>query len=40
MATEVSRRIRDRIQAKGQRFHANDNISQFIEPGELESLVR
>jgi GTP cyclohydrolase I len=40
MATEVSRRIRDRIQAKGQRFHANDNISQFIEAGELESLVR
>jgi GTP cyclohydrolase I len=36
----VSRRIRARIKAKGQRFHANDNISEFIEPGELEALTR
>src|SRR5690349_1445896 len=40
MATEVSRRIRDRIKAQGQRFHANDNISAFIEPGELDELLR
>jgi GTP cyclohydrolase I len=40
MATEVSKRIRERIKAKGQRFHANDNISAFIEPGEMEALVR
>jgi GTP cyclohydrolase I len=43
MATEsqpVSRRIRARLQAKQQRFHANDNISAFIEPGELEELTR
>jgi len=31
--------IRRRIQAQKARFHANDNISQFIQPGELEALV-
>ena len=36
----VSQRIRARLQSKGQRFHANDNISAFIEPGELEQLVK
>ena len=36
----VSSRIRARLQQKGQRFHANDNISEFIEPGELEQLTR
>jgi GTP cyclohydrolase I len=36
----VSGRIRARLQQKGQRFHANDNISAFIEPGELEQLTR
>ncbi len=36
----VSSRIRARLQAKKQRFHANDNISAFIEPGELEELTR
>src|SRR5215471_18703766 len=36
----VSRRIRARLQAKKQRFHANDNISAFIEPGELDELTR
>jgi GTP cyclohydrolase I len=40
MANEVSTRIRDRIKAKGQRFHANDNISEFIEPGEMDALVK
>src|SRR5262245_56047018 len=40
MATEVSKRIRARLQAKQQRFHANDNISAFIEPGELDELTR
>jgi GTP cyclohydrolase I len=39
-ATVVSQRIRARIQAKQQRFHANDNISAFVEPGELEALTR
>ncbi len=36
----VSQRIRERLQAQGQRFHANDNISDFIQPGELEQLLR
>jgi GTP cyclohydrolase IA len=36
----VSQRIRTRVQQKGIRFHANDNISEFIEPGELDELVR
>lgn len=36
----VSKRIRARLQAKQQRFHANDNISAFIEPGELDELTR
>ncbi|MBU3583741.1 GTP cyclohydrolase I [Polynucleobacter sp. 15G-AUS-farblos] len=31
--------IRKRIQAQKARFHANDNISAFIKPGELEGLV-
>ncbi len=34
----VSRRIRERLKASRERFHANDNISAFIEPGELEAL--
>src|SRR3954469_13449335 len=38
--TAVSQRIRARVHAKGQRFHANDNIAAFIEPGELEALTR
>ena len=39
-ARSVSKRIRSRLQAKQQRFHANDNISAFIEPGELEELTK
>ncbi len=35
----VSERIRARIQRAGQRFHANDNIAAFVEPGELEALL-
>jgi GTP cyclohydrolase I len=38
--SSVSQRIRDRIKKKQQRFHANDNISSFIEPGELEELTK
>ncbi|TDR73267.1 GTP cyclohydrolase I [Paludibacterium purpuratum] len=34
----VSQRIRERLQAAGKRFHANDNIAEFIEDGELEQL--
>jgi GTP cyclohydrolase IA len=35
----VSQRIRERLKAAQQRFHANDNIAAFIEPGELEALL-
>jgi GTP cyclohydrolase IA len=35
----VSVRIRERIKAAQQRFHANDNIAKFIEPGELDALL-
>ncbi len=35
----VSQRIRERLKAAQQRFHANDNIAGFIEPGELEALL-
>jgi len=37
--TPVSVKIRERIRAAGRRFHANDNIAEFIEPGELEGLL-
>ncbi|MFZ9367769.1 MAG: GTP cyclohydrolase I [Burkholderiaceae bacterium] len=37
--TPLSTVIRKRIQEKKARFHANDNISEFIEPGELDRLV-
>ena len=35
----VSLRIRERIKAAKRRFHANDNIAEFIRPGELEALL-
>lgn len=35
----VSDRIRQRIRQAKQRFHANDNISAFIEAGELDLLL-
>lgn len=35
----VSVRIRERLLAARKRFHANDNIAEFIEPGELEALL-
>src|SRR5882757_1489699 len=34
----VSQKIRERLRAAKQRFHANDNIAAFIEDGELEAL--
>jgi GTP cyclohydrolase I len=37
--TPVSVKIRERIQAARKRFHSNDNIAAFIEPGELEQLL-
>ncbi len=37
--TPVSVKIRERIQAARKRFHSNDNIADFIQPGELEKLL-
>ena len=34
----ASDRIRDRLIGAGRRYHANDNISAFIDAGELEEL--
>ena len=35
----VSARVRARLLRAKRRFHANDNISDFLEPGELEAMV-
>jgi len=37
--TPVSVKIRERLTAARRRFHANDNIAEFIQPGELEKLL-
>ncbi|WOP14914.1 GTP cyclohydrolase I [Ottowia sp. SB7-C50] len=37
--TPVSVKIRERLQAARRRFNANDNIADFVEPGELEKLL-
>jgi GTP cyclohydrolase I len=36
--TPVADRIRERIRKARGRFHANDNIASYIEPGELDHL--
>jgi GTP cyclohydrolase I len=35
----VSVKIRERLLAARKRFNANDNIAEFIEPGDLEKLL-
>ena len=37
--TPVSSKIRERLVASRRRFNANDNIAEFIQPGELELLL-
>jgi GTP cyclohydrolase I len=37
--TPVSVKIRERVKAARKRFNANDNIADFIKPGELEQLL-
>ena len=37
--TPVSVKIRERLAAARRRFHANDNIAEFLQPGELEALL-
>ena len=39
VGTPVSVKIRERILAARKRFHANDNIADFLQPGELELLL-
>jgi GTP cyclohydrolase I len=39
MTDPVSARIRARIEKANRRYHANDNISAFIEPGEIDALL-
>lgn len=35
----VSSRIRARVVDAKRRFHANDNIAEFVQPGELDALL-
>ena len=35
----VSVRIRERLKAAQRRFNANDNIADFVEPGELDEML-
>ncbi|HEX8779294.1 MAG TPA: hypothetical protein VF738_14365, partial [Rhodanobacter sp.] len=37
-AASVSQRVGDRLRAAGVRFHANDNIADWLEAGELEAI--
>ena len=39
LASPVSARIRERLRKSKTRFHANDNIAKFIEPGEMDALI-
>jgi GTP cyclohydrolase I len=39
VAEPASARIRARLQAARRRFHANDNIADFVRPGELDELL-
>jgi GTP cyclohydrolase I len=37
---QVSHKIRKRLQVAGKNFYANDNIADYIEPGDLDQLVK
>jgi GTP cyclohydrolase I len=37
--TPVSVKIRERLQAARKRYFANDNIADYLQPGELEQLL-
>jgi GTP cyclohydrolase I len=39
VGTPVSVKIRERVLAARKRFNANDNIADFIQPGELDRLL-
>lgn len=37
-AAPISQRVGERLRAAGARFHANDNIADYLEAGELEAI--
>lgn len=37
-ALTASQRVRERLHAAGTRFHANDNIADYLEEGDLEAI--
>ena len=37
--TPVSVKIREKLNAAKKRFHANDNIADFLDPGDLEKML-
>jgi GTP cyclohydrolase IA len=39
LGVPVSQKIRERLRAARERFHANDNIARFVEPDELPLLL-
>ena len=39
VGTPISFKIRERIVASRKRFNANDNIADFVQPGELAALL-
>jgi GTP cyclohydrolase IA len=39
VGTPVSTKIRERIRAAKKRFHANDNIAAFVQPGDIDKLL-
>ena len=39
IGTPMSVKIRERIAAAHKRYNANDNIAEFIEPGDLDKLL-
>lgn len=39
LPTPASARIRERLRKAGKRFFANDNIADFLAPGELDELI-
>jgi GTP cyclohydrolase IA len=38
IGTPVSVKIRQRLKKANVRFHANDNISEYLEPGEIDGI--
>jgi len=38
-ATPISEQIRQRLVTAGKRFHANDNIAPYVQPGEMDALL-